>query len=352
MHSVLVIHSLGPGGAERVLTQIAEHWAQTHRVTLVTLEDPLEESFYSTSANVSLLRLGKVHSASRIIRITTQLKRLRKAFKDLRPDRILSFIDGMNVAVLLSSLGLKIPVFVSERIDPHFHPVGFDVRVLRRVLYPLARKVIVQTSSAASFFPYLSNLTVIPNGIRPFSVLKESYRPTIGNLATVGRLDPQKNQILLVKAIGLLKNKYPNLSLTIYGEGPLRKELEHEISQLDLQNYIQLPGAIQNLPEQLINQDLFVFPSLYEGFPNALVEAMSLGLPVIASNCTGNRDVIQDGVNGLLFESNKPERLVGLIDSLLQSPPQAQGLGLEAKKVAKTYQIDQIHQKWDKACAI
>ncbi|MBS0185090.1 MAG: glycosyltransferase family 4 protein [Proteobacteria bacterium] len=352
MHIALVILTLGPGGAERVLSQLANAWQEEgHHITLITLEHPSQKPFYPLNPNIHLIQLNPIFTKPTswfeyLKNITTRLLLLRRTLKKEKPDLILSFIDQINVLTLLLTRGLKIPVIVSERIDPAFHPLSRIYKILRRLTYPWASQIVVQTQSAANYFSkkLQKKISIIPNSV--FTPKKALTYQKIQHIVSVGRLSPQKDYPTLLKAFKVLTIKYPFLKLTIYGEGKERFALERYIQTLDLNTSVHLPGIISNIEQALLKADLFVFPSKFEGFPNALCEAMSLGLPVVASNCSGNRDIIQNEINGLLFPIGNYKILTQQIERLLFDPFEAQRIGKKAKNISQTYSEQKILTLW------
>ncbi len=167
------------------------------------------------------------------------------------------------------------------------------------------------------------------------------------HIVTVGRLDPQKDHCTLVRAFAAAVLKHPNLTLTIYGEGKNRPNLESLIQTLGLTQKIKLPGVTSDIKTALLDADLFVFPSKYEGFPNALGEAMGVGLPVIASNCSGNTDLICDGVNGRLFPVGDVKVLTHLILELCDDSKQLNALGQRAREVIERFSEEKVYNLWD-----
>lgn len=167
------------------------------------------------------------------------------------------------------------------------------------------------------------------------------------HIISVGRLCPFKGFDTLIQAFSRLYPTYPHLRLTIYGEGNERENLQNLINSLNLQERVSLPGATQEIHQKLLAADLFVFPSLYEGFPNALAEAMSVGLPVIASNCSGNIDIVRDDIDGRLFPVGDVLKLASIIEELVCDPNTRGRLGEEAKTVAERFHPDLIFHKWD-----
>lgn len=356
MHLSLVISSLNAGGAERVISNLANYWKeQGHRVSLITFAPEAQKPFYPLHLDIQVIQLNQTSPESSLFkRLKNSMKRLwhlRKTIKALNPDRILSFVDITNITVLLATMGLKIPVIVAERIDPNFYHIPLLYQWLRRQLYPLSQKIVVQTKSAATYFSNLGNLSIIPNFVvHPSKTL--TTLSAIKNIASIGRLVPQKDHLTLIHAFSLLLKHHHHLTLTIYGEGAERKNLETLIKSLGLQEKVCLPGAVQNIQENLIEADLFVFPSHYEGFPNALCEALAVGLPTIASNCSGNVDVIQEGINGKLFPVGDVKALTTVALDLIDNLEERQRLSLNAQKLPQIFSPDRIYKLWDEVMEI
>ena len=139
----------------------------------------------------------------------------------------------------------------------------------------------------------------------------------------------------------------PNLKLTIYGEGPERKNLKNLIEDLAVKDQVSLPGAAENIQDFLIKTDLFIFTSVYEGFPNALCEAMAVGLPVVASNCSGTVDIIRDGENGILFPVGSVEKLYEKMLDLIHNYSKRYMISVHAKQLTELYSEERIYEKWN-----
>lgn len=344
MHYVLVISSLTSGGAERVLVRLANYWVQSgHKVSIITFSNT--PSFYPLDDRVVCHYLPTTsYRWLRFIFFCIRIVLFRIKIWQLKPDVVLSFLDKVNILTLFMLYKQGIPVVVSERIDPAYHYIHPVWRWLRKKLYPAAKKVIVQTSSVASYFPIPT--TIIPNPVIPIETACD-IRENANHIVTVGRLDPQKDHKTLVYAIQPLIKENPNIRLTIYGEGKERGRLEALIQKLELQNHISLPGSVPHIIDELRKADVFVFPSLYEGFPNALCEAMALGMPVVASRCSGNVDLIQDGINGRIFEIGDVTGLTEALREIINSYDKRKMWGKEARQTVKDYKPENILKLWD-----
>ncbi len=351
MKLTLVISSLGPGGAERVLSELANHWdSKNHGVTLITFgNDP---PFYLLSSSIKLVQLNQLlsDSVNFLKRYTSIIKRvrcLRKAILKSKPDVVVSFVDIMNLTTLVACIGTKIPVIVSERIDPNFHAIPRLYKFLREIICPCAKKVVVQTKIAAAYFKNLKNVVIIPNVVKKKECIVRNFSSPVKNIISIGRLCRQKDFETLINAFAKIYLLYPEITLIIYGEGEERSNLEHLIQSLNLEACVRLPGAITEIDRVLNDADLFVFPSLYEGFPNALCEAMAAGLPVIASNCSGNVDIVQNGVNGRLFPVGDVKILSKLMNELIFNCEQRRHLSENAMKLSNIYSEEKIYALWD-----
>jgi GalNAc-alpha-(1->4)-GalNAc-alpha-(1->3)-diNAcBac-PP-undecaprenol alpha-1,4-N-acetyl-D-galactosaminyltransferase len=354
---VFCISSLGSGGAERVLSDLANHYAEEgHMVSLLTLVSSDTPPFYPIDLRINLIQTnksskGRASILRRICNVSSSLLGIRRAVKTLKADVVVSFIDLMNVRVLLACWGLGVPVIVSERTDPAHHqlPLKRLSEWLRLKLYPMAHRVVVQTQAAARYFTDTlgKEINIIPNMVKRPENIKNQCRDKITNIVTVGRLSAEKNHKTLIMAFSDWAKQYPVLTLTIYGEGPERGNLEKLITEMALQFKVTLPGATKDIQAALLDADLFVFPSRYEGFPNALCEAMATGLPVVASNCSGNTEVIRDGLDGLLFPVGDRPALTKAVLGLLDNPGQCQALSENAVTIAERYGPEKVYGLWD-----
>jgi len=361
MRLALIISSLQTGGAERVLSELANVWvSKGYEVSLITLAGSDNQSIYPLDPRIHLIHLNQMagDSVPLLLRLKTIGKRilkLRKALKSIRADVIISFIDVMNVTTLLASRMLKIPVIVTERTHPSYHQLPKFYQFLRRLTYPWADKVISQTSSASDYFSRLPKRQkgIIPNAVKKPVVQKNEtdiLKP-VHHIVSVGRLCPYKGFQILIQAFSEILPHNPNLNLTIYGDGVMRASLEMLIQELKLTEHVFLPGTIQDIETALYNSDLFVFPSFYEGFPNALCEAMAVGLPVIASNCSGSVEIVRDGIDGRLFGVGDVHQLTRLLQELIEDSSQRVKLSKGACGVVDRFSQASNLEKWDTVLA-
>jgi glycosyltransferase involved in cell wall biosynthesis len=250
---------------------------------------------------------------------------------------------------------LKIPVIVSERVHPKYNSIG--LRLFRRVFYPFAKAVVVQTKAIKEWMHFLSQqkIFVIHNPILKYENLCYDNNDLLINEHTIiaaGRLEYQKGFDLLLHAFAKVSNKFSEWNLIILGEGSKRIYLEELIVKLNLTKSVQLPGKRKEFQSLLKQGGLFVLSSRFEGFPNVLLEAMSCGLPVVSFNClSGPSDIINDGYNGILVPPEDVDALADAMINLISNKNERQKLGVNACEVVNTFHIDKIMQQWDELVA-
>jgi GalNAc-alpha-(1->4)-GalNAc-alpha-(1->3)-diNAcBac-PP-undecaprenol alpha-1,4-N-acetyl-D-galactosaminyltransferase len=358
----LVVSSLGAGGAERVVTTMANYWVgRGRKVILVTLDDGRSEPAYRLDPAISWRALNLMKPSRNLLHgLFSNLRRivvLRRALVQARPDVVISFIDQTNILVILASMGLSVPVIVSERVDPARHAIAWPWSKLRQVLYPRAACLIVQTANMLRHFsPAVQRLAqIIPNPVVPpvlestKGVLREKETMDRRRVAGLGRLVPQKGFDILIRAFAIVASRFPKWELVIWGEGPERSALESLRDQLGLVERVSLPGLTKHPEYELWKSDLFVLSSRYEGFPNALLEAMVCGLPVISFDCpTGPSDIIQDDIDGLLVQPEDEDALARAMFRLMSDEHCRRRLGAQAVRVVERFGLDQVGEAWEK----
>lgn len=255
-----------------------------------------------------------------------------------------------NFRSIIASILTKTKVIISVRNMPEKEYMGFLGKIISKYILPVADGCVFQTAEAAKYFKkrLRKKSTIIPNPVdkKFFEIERDSK---FGQIITVGRLTEQKNQKLLIDAFKKVHNRYDNIRLLICGDGEKKIQLEKYIKKNDLEDCIRLCGNVENIEEYLQKAFLFVLPSDYEGMPNALMEAMAVGLPVISTNCPcgGPRGLINNRVNGVLIPVRDEDLLCAAIINLLENPELANFLGKNARECLKEYMIEPITLKWE-----
>ena len=309
-HVCCVAPSLSMGGLERNIVRLAGWLTQAGlQVTLLTL-NPDAPDFYAVPAGVRRVKADPAAFASpRWYDIPAQLRRnnaLRRSLLALCPNAVIAFGDTTNIAVCLALWRSRVPVAVSVRTYPNDPALGVRWRLLRRLAYPRAQRVVMVSEDSREWAVRRVlrwNIEVIPN---PVMEVRRSGRVHNGSgvgrtIAGLGRLVYAKGFDTLIAAFARLATRFPDWQLCIHGEGPERPRLTRQAAEHGLTERVRFPGATQDVEGTLSEADLFVFPSRFEGFPNALAEAMACGLASIAFDSPGAvRELIRHGIDGLL----------------------------------------------------
>lgn len=342
------------GGAGNVVQILANEFHKLGEKPVLAILNP-HTNKYKLDEGIRTIEYTMSRNASRnkLKFLWRNLSTVRTIVKDVNPDVIVSFLDNINTNVCLSLFFTKrIPIIVSERSNPiAIKPYGL-YRHLRPLAYRRANIITVQCEYFKSFMPELRHkMVVTPNPIIKPAITKSSY--LIGNkvkLVSCARLSPIKQLDKMITAFNLIHQQMPNSQLTIFGEGSERQKLESLIDQLALRDSVFLPGATKNVYNELANSDIYLMTSKQEGFPNALCEAMAVGLPVVAFEChPGLRDIVKDG-NGILCIPDCIEDMVEKVIMLLNDINVRREMGLKAIKISDTYSIDRISKLWLNLC--
>ena len=352
---LLLIPRMCSGGAERVMATIANNLCKENQVKIVTMTDA--ESFYKLDDRVSVIGLGQnANRKNKITKVFSALsgglksyKALKKMIKDWKPDVLLAFLGPANIlAVMLKIFGVKCRVIVSERCDPTTR--GRLYRWFERRFFPKVDKVICQSNGAASFFSKKARkkIAVIPNPISadaiPLRFEGERRKTVIG----VGRLDKQKNFKMLINAFSKLDERFNDFTLEIYGGGLLENDLNEHIKSLGLEKRAYLMGVKSGVMHHVSDVALFVMSSNYEGFPNALVEAMATGLPVISTDFSTGvaREIIKDE-NGIIIPVGDENALVSAMQEILSNPERWEKMSIKNREMLETLSEANVMRIWE-----
>ena len=363
------INSLGKGGAERVLTVLAGYFAQDgYRVSIVTLWRA--ENEYEVPAGVKRVNLGdeKVSGGRRALAVR-RFTGLRGLIKKENPDIVISFCMKANFRSVFSMLGMRIPLLVSVRSDPQidYAPHKFLTKWMERK----AAGCVFQTKDAQAFFGerLRKKSRIIWNPIDE-KYLPENRESAKGALAgggadrqergggagdiciiTVGRITFEKNQLMLLKACDRIKDKFPSARVRVYGEGiggDAWKEMDAYIRQNGIAHRVEFMGSSSSLEKEIVNAALFVLPSNYEGMSNALMEAMVMGLPVIATDCPcgGCATLIKEGISGFLVPTGDDVALAEAMERVLSDKKLAEKLSENAGRLSEKVKPLKIYEEW------
>ena len=335
-HILFAIGSLHGGGAERVVSVWASSLAQKgYKVSILVYARV--ENEYPIDSRVAVYPVTASVEECGAMPILGRLKCFRKALKTHKPDVIISFLPEMQVYVALASIGLHIPRIETVRNNP------WKIEVLKTKFAKLwlwcfhsCKAVILQSEDQKPFFEksVQAKSVIIPNPINAKYIQNEKteYAET-KKIVAAGRLTEQKNYKMLIDAVKLLSQRYEDISLEIYGIGELQGELEAYIKKQMLEDKVFLMGRSNALYDVYKNADVYVMSSDYEGMPNALAEAMAIGLPCISTDCkTGPRDLIDDSQNGFLVPCGDYKALAKKLENVFSmSKEEKMAIGKNAR---------------------
>lgn len=337
------------GGAERVISILSNEWIKLGIKVSIVIIGKDKRCVYDLSEEINIIYLNGLKK-ERIFPHLNLVKDIRKVVKENRPDAIISFMNDACAYVAVSIFGLKIPLFYSERNDPNKVNQDTKNKIYRKIVEFFSRGIVFQTDGARQCYSLRvqKKSKVILNPLNIDNFPECDYLSSKEEIVSVGRLSLQKNQKLLIEAFNIVNKKYPNYKLKIYGNGNLKYELLGLIEKLGLENSVFLMGNSNNILEEIKNSKLFVLTSNFEGLPNALMEAMAVGLPCISTDCSpgGARMLIENEKNGYIVPCNDKEILAQTIIKVLSNEKALKKIGEEAKKIKIKVYSSKIAKEW------
>ncbi len=348
MRILFNISTITGGGAGRVMSCLANQFAEYgDEVGFITSYIETEKGEYYLDSRIKRFSLSDKKAGTVEKNIAWPL-RIGKACREFKPDIVVSFISQANIRFLIGTPRNKFVRVVSVRVDPRREYSTKLSRFLAKTLYKKVDGVVFQTEEARSFFDekITSHSTILPNQIdeRFFNVFPDAPRK---NIVSTGRLSSQKNYKLLIEAFSRVAHLTDD-NLIIYGEGPLRESLEKQIAELGMTDRILLPGATDKVIEKVKNAKAYVLSSNYEGMPNGLIEALAMGVPSICTDCGGGgpRELIEDGVNGLLYPIQDADALAEKLEYALVNPNKMEQMAQVARERAESFRPEKVFMQW------
>lgn len=343
----IISPSLKMGGIERALTVLANYFVQEgYQVYFISAQGG--ERFYTLDTQVHFVENNQKRSKGifgKVYYYSLLLFFLRRTVKKQNPDVVLSFGDAFNPLVLLALVGTKYPVYISDRTSPDF-PFNFFIKTGKKWLYPRAAGFIAQTERAAAYkrqqFHNKLSIKVIPNAIK--QVTTHDQTP-FNQIVCVGRLSVEKGQDRLLQAFSKIA-PHTDWQLVLAGDGPKLQEWQNLVKALALEERVIFLGKVQDVDYLLSQSAIFVLPSRLEGFPNALCEAMAMGLPCICFDSIPTESLLTHKINGWVVKENDIDGMAQAIKELIESPATRNFLGTQAKEIASKLAISTIGKQY------
>lgn len=367
------IASLAKGGAQRVILNLSQSLRDKgYRVVLVTTY--IAETEYDLPEGVERILSDitpEEETNSRMKNFYRRYRKLRNIWKNVHPDCIISFIGKNNFMAILTAFGLHIPVLTSVRGEPKEEYYNTLTRVLSKTLMGLSTGLILQTRDAKAYFPkwIQKKAVILANPLNPHFIGEYYTGPREKKIVTVGRVDENKNQKLLIDAFEKIAAEIPEYTLVIHGDGESLLALQAYVTQgdgvrgsfLDMnQNHdtnqggdwrkrVIFTGAITDVKERLQTAKLFVLPSNTEGMPNSLMEALALGVPAVSTDCPcgGPKELMEGKENGILVPVGDVDAMAAAIKTILADEILWETYSKNAYKLCQELHPDKVNGQWE-----
>ncbi len=345
---VYLINTLKVGGAAKMLKYVANLSTEIfQKVSIVSIYD----DFYKGNDikdNINIVCLG-FDNVNRFKRQFTIVRNINKAIGQINPDVVCSFISHVCFMGRLATFNNKKIIYISaERGDPFTE--SFIWKRLVKWTYKNSDYCFFQLDRARDFFgvEVAQKSFVIPNP----AIFNKQIEPYLGyrkkTIVSAGRFGIEKRYCDLIEAFSIVHKKHPEYTLTIYGDGPMRESYNKQVKELNLGNFISFPGYVDCFAEKIREDGIFVLPSLFEGIPNALIEAMSIGIPCIATDCTpgGPAFLFDNETRGILVPVKDTISMANAIIRYIEDPSLANKKGRNAIQVVENLDESKIRLTW------
>lgn len=347
MKIAFVVGNPAHGGGERVQNMLVdEFFSKGHELILYTWEPIWDEYKIRVPYTVKILKRppigisGKIHA----------FKELNKCLKHDFPDCLIVFSLELAEIAVFSAHANNVSIILTERCDPYILPKSLVHRILRSVVFSLADGVVFQTEEVRNFFNkrIQRNSIVIQNPIIDDNLPNIADSDIVKEIVAVGRLSKEKNYEMLIRAYAAVYDKISDYKLRIYGAGPEHDCLYNLVEQLDLKSKVFLMGNVDRVVDCICRSDIFVMSSDHEGMPNALIEAMAVGLSCISTDFRsgGSRALISHGYNGLLVPVGNQHALENAILELATNRTLASQVKRNARLIRATNAKERVLPIW------
>lgn len=343
----MIIATLERGGAEKQLVMLVAHLDRTRfepSVVALTRGGPYERLLKDHGIPCDVVGKKAPLSPVALMRLVSLLRRRK-------PDVVHTWMFTSNAygRVAARLAGVRRIIAGERGVDLWKGPIRL---ALDRILAPITDCVVANSKSV---FDWLcskgiprSLIETIPNALDPADYPAKSMDSVGGvglapRLIAVGHLRPDKRYDVVLRAMGLILRDFPRAQLTIAGKGALRPRLEALASDLGVVGNVSMPGFVEGVPRLLFESDLFLTASAYEGLPNAVMEAMYAGVPVVATDAPGTVDLVRHAVTGVLVPGGDHEALAQAAVSLLRDSERMQGLAERARRtIVENYSVERM----------
>lgn len=344
---LIILHNLKNGGVERVLSVLANYFAdENYNVHILAISSNDVSYKLSPKIYYEFVPIIPIYKKMGLINNILSFFKIHKEIKRINPYCVIGFDDSIIIRSIPSAWLLRKKIIVSERIDPSIY--GLPMHIVRQISYDMADHVVFQTEDAKAYFPKRTQRksVVIPNPLteglptRSYVINKD--------ILMACRLRPQKNVALAIRAFAKVYQKYKDYNLVVYGEGYQLNELKELSKSLGIEDSVKFPGHVSDIYKRMTECAMFLSSSDYEGLSNSMIEAMAIGVPVICTDCPvgGARMVIQNKVNGILVPVGDEESMANAISEVIENEEYAISLSRNGNKIKERLSTDVICPQW------
>ena len=348
MRILFLISTITGGGAAHVLTCLANQFAESgDDVGFITSYIETEKGEYPLDERITRFCLSDKRTGV-LEKNFVWPRKIDKLCREFKPDAVLSFLPEPNIRLLLGTSRKDFVRVVSVRSDPKREYSSKLYAFLAKRLYPKADGVVFQTEDARRWFgdKVAKNSVILYNQVddKFFNLIHTGERRHI--IAT-GRMTAAKNHKSLIEAFSRIADKIDD-DLYIYGDGALFEQTQALVNELGLENRIHLPGSVNDVADKIKGARVYVLSSIFEGMPNALLEALAMGVPCISTDCPcgGPHTVIEDGVNGILIPINDTDALAEKLIYAYENPDVMEQMGKNARERSDCFRSDRVYAEW------
>lgn len=350
MKKVLFITaSLGKGGAERVLSRLANFFSEDYEVTIACLSEA--KIAYPLNTNVSIVELSSNNRFNRYLMMPYWVFSLIKLRLRMKPSVVISFVGRVNVISMLSFIGSMSKMLCSERNDPLKDGRSDFLLNVTALLYRRVGRLVCQTNEVEAFFRHkkIQRISILPNPIDIPLVKAYSSQESVVEVVAVGRLVEQKNYLFMLDVIRYIV--FENLTdrkfiLKIWGAGSLFDSLKNTIDNYGVSDYVKLMGSTDNIESKLVESDIYIQTSLYEGLSNAMMEAGAIGLPIITTSVNGVDQIVKDNFSGYVVCQDSIREFAEKLIHLIENPDLRKDMGLYGHSLSQKFSSENVLNQW------
>lgn len=346
---LIILNDLKNGGVERVLSVLANYFAEKgYDVHVLAIASPNRSYPLNDKVHYEYVPIMQIYHKEGLLKEFWIMKRIYQEMKRIDPDTVIGFDDSIIIRSIPSAWLQRRKIVVSERIDPSIY--GLPMRIIRQIAYDMADSVVFQTEDAQKYFPKRTQKksVIIPN---PLSEnLPYRKEKTNKDILMAGRLRPQKNVGLAIRAFSRFHETHPDYRLVVYGQGEQLEELTNLAKALGVGESVLFPGHVSDIHDRMSECAMYLSTSDYEGISNSMIEAMAIGAPTICTDCPvgGARMFIRSGVNGILVSVNSIRDVKNAMSQIADDKCLSEHLSFESIKIRSELDTNIICEKWSK----